>query len=433
MRNKWSDWRKNLGILMLLSVLVCSILAGCSTQEMSKEKAGHKESAKKIEEPTQKTGEPLPEIGQMRDITAQELVNEMTLGWNLGDTLDVCEADRDGDGVVNETAGEGQEVDETLWGNRKTTEEMFLRLKEYGFNSVRIPVTWRGHTGEAPEYVISEAWMDRVEEVVRYAYDNDMFVILNIHHDGGGDPEFGAWICHAAEGGEPKRQVLERYTAVWNQIAKRFQNYSDHLIFESMNEVGFDSLSQEEGMALLCELNQVFVDAIRSSGGNNEKRHLLIAGYWTDIDKTCADNFHMPKDTIEDHQILSVHYYTPWEFCTTDRQNTWGSQEDLELMQTKIGMLEKYFVKKNTPVIIGEYGVGRNDAVSCNYFIENLVKLCHDKKIAAYLWDNGQGAHFDRKTLNWGTDGQLEAMRRAISGKDYQINLHVSVAGTPHR
>lgn len=416
--------KKQLVMILALSALFCSLVTGCSSKSQPTEQKEEKQTVseeKATEKPQDNTGSSLTEPGVMRDITAQQLVDEMTLGWNLGDTLDVCEADRDGDGQVNETAGEGEEVDETLWGNPKTTKAMFDKLKEYGFNAVRIPVTWRDHTGQAPEYAISETWMNRVEEVVRYAYDNGMYVILNIHHDGGGDPDFGAWICHAAEGETQKEEVLARYTAVWQQIAKRFQNYSDYLVFESMNEVGFDSLSQEEGMEILNEINQKFVDIIRRSGGNNEERHLLIAGYWTDIEKTCTGNFQMPKDNIKDREMLSVHYYTPWEFCTTNMQNTWGTKKDLKLMQSKIDMLEEHFVKKNIPVIIGEYGVGRNEEASCNYFIENMVKICHEKKIASYLWDNGQGAHFDRETLGWRTDGQLEALQRAVSGKEYQV------------
>lgn len=413
MKRKNMNWTNRWWILIAVCAVACSIVTGCSSTQ-KEDKAGTV---------TQKQSSGLypSEPAQMRDIAAQELVDEMKLGWNLGDTLDVCEADRDGDGKVNETAADGQEVDETLWGNPRTTKEMFDKLKSLGFNAVRIPVTWRDHTGDAPSYTINEEWMDRVEEVVRYAYDNGMYVILNIHHDGGGDPDFGAWICHAAESEAKKQEVMERYTSLWKQIADRFQNYSDYLIFESMNEVGFDSLDEEEGMELLCEINQAFVDVIRRCGGNNERRYLLIAGYWTDIEKTCEGGFHMPEDTIMDREILSVHYYTPWEFCTTDMQNTWGTKDDVELMENKINMLKERFVDEGVPVIIGEYGVGRNEEASCNYFIENLVKLCHENRIATYLWDNGQGAHFDREKLCWKTEGQLEAMQRAVSDEAYEV------------
>ena len=116
--------------------------------------------------------------GEMRDISSETLVSEMTLGWNLGDTLDVCAADRDGDGKINEAPAEGEEVDETLWGNPKANKKVFEKIKDDGFNSVRIPITWRDHLGKAPDYIISDNWMNRVEEVVNYAYSLDMYCLL---------------------------------------------------------------------------------------------------------------------------------------------------------------------------------------------------------------------------------------------------------------
>ncbi|MDE6852233.1 MAG: glycoside hydrolase family 5 protein [Lachnospiraceae bacterium] len=160
-----------------------------------------------------------------------ELVQDMNLGWNLGNSLDSCVADRDGDGILDDTPSES--VDETLWGNSRTTPEIFTTLKNQGFNAVRIPVTWRDHLGDAPTYLIDEAWMNRVQEVVDYAYDLGMYVIIDLHHDGGDDTEFGAWIRKAST---EKESVLEKYTAIWKQIAERFQDYSDYLIFESVNE-----------------------------------------------------------------------------------------------------------------------------------------------------------------------------------------------------
>lgn len=361
--------------------------------------------------------------GEMRDITSQELVKDMTIGWNLGNTLDVCAADTDGDGQVNETPEEGKEVDETLWGNVKTTEKLFDSLKEDGINAVRIPVTWRDHIVDESTYEINVEWMDRVEEVVRYAYTKDMYVIINLHHDGGGDPDFGAWIRSASESEETKQEVMKKYKAIWSQIAKRFQNYSDYLVFESMNEVGFDDLEQEEAFALLNEFNQTFVDVVRESGGNNAKRHLLIAGYWTDIATTCAAKedgiFKMPKDTIENREILSVHYYTPWEFCTTSQQNTWGTKSDIEQMHRLVDQVEDTFVEQGVPVIVGEYGFGQNEEASCRFFTENFVKYTYDKGIASFLWDNGE--QYDRENMTWKLSGLIDALKRATSGNTYKI------------
>lgn len=176
--------------------------------------------------------------GKMRNITSQQLVEDMTFGWNLGNTLDVCQADRDGDGKINEHVEAGEKVDETLWGNPKATKELFTSLKKNGVNAVRIPVTWRDHMDSNGN--IDREWMDRVQQVVDYAYSQGMYVIINVHHDGGGDPKFGAWIIEESQ--KDYNTFLKKYKNIWKQIAERFKNYSDYLIFESMNEVGFDTL-----------------------------------------------------------------------------------------------------------------------------------------------------------------------------------------------
>lgn len=354
------------------------------------------------------------DYGIMRDITSAELVKEMKIGWNLGNTLDVCQADRDGDGKVNEHVEDGEEVDETLWGNVMTTPVMFDKLKESGVDSVRIPITWRDHLDENDN--IKEDWMNRVQEIVDYAIDRGFYVIINMHHDGGGDPQFGAWIIETAKDDYDK--FYARYSKMWKQIAQRFRDYSDYLIFESMNEVGFDSLPNSEAYALINKINQDFVDIIRSSGGNNEKRHLLIAGYWTDIAKTCDALYKMPTDTIEDRLILSVHYYTPWEFCISGSQKTWGTEAEIKLMTDKVNLLNSTFIEKGIPVIIGEYAGGGSNTEHI-YFCEYFAKLCHDSGIACYLWDNGW--NFNRTTYQWSVSGLMEGLKRATSGKEYEV------------
>ena len=344
---------------------------------------------------------------EMRDISSMELVKDMGLGWNLGDTLDVCQADRDGDGIVNEHVGEGEKVDETLWGNPFATRELFTALKEDGISSVRIPVTWRDHIDEKGN--IDKDWLDRVQEVVDYAYSQDMYVILNVHHDGGGDPKFGAWIIEGAK--NDKEATLDKFKNLWTQIAKRFENYGDKLVFESMNEVGFDGLSDTEKFGLLNEFNQAFVDLIRQSGGNNGKRHLLIAGYWTDIAESCKPLFKMPDDP-ENRCILSVHYYTPWEFCTTNVHNTWGTDAEVKQMEDLYGKLKTTFIDNGVPVIVGEYAASGNDKASCVLFIEKMTSLCGEYGIAPFYWDNG--GQVNRNTYEWRTPEFLEAMKNGL-------------------
>lgn len=355
--------------------------------------------------------------GKMRNITSQQLVEDMTFGWNLGNTLDVCQADRDGDGKVNEHVEAGEKVDETLWGNPKATKELFTSLKKNGVNAVRIPVTWRDHMDSNGN--IDREWMDRVQQVVDYAYSQGMYVIINVHHDGGGDPKFGAWIIEESQ--KNYNTFLRKYKNVWKQIAERFKNYSDYLIFESMNEVGFDTLynkNKADAYNLINKVNQDFVDIIRATGGNNAKRHLLIAGYYTDIERTCDSLYKMPDDKAG-RCILSVHYYTPWDFCTCDIKHTWGTNSEVRQMETLIGKMKKNFVDKGIPVIIGEYAASGSDLSSCIFFIEKLNKLCSDYGIATFIWDNGR--QVNRKTYKWRTPQYLEALKRAISGKDYEV------------
>lgn len=355
--------------------------------------------------------------GKMRNITSQQLVEDMTFGWNLGNTLDVCQADRDGDGKINEHVEAGEKVDETLWGNPKVTKELFTLLKKNGVNAVRIPVTWRDHMDSNGN--IDREWMDRVQQVVDYAYSQGMYVIINVHHDGGGDPKFGAWIIEESQ--NDYNTFLKKYKNVWKQIAERFKNYSDYLIFESMNEVGFDTLynkNKADAYNLINKINQDFVDIIRATGGNNAKRHLLIAGYYTDIERTCDSLYKMPDDKAE-RCILSVHYYTPWDFCTCDIKHTWGTNSEVRQMETLIGKMKKNFVDKGIPVIIGEYAASGSDLSSCIFFIEKLNKLCSDYGIATFIWDNGR--QVNRKTYKWRTPQYLEALKRATSGKDYEV------------
>ena len=355
--------------------------------------------------------------GKMRNITSQQLVEDMTFGWNLGNTLDVCQADRDGDGKINEHVEAGEKVDETLWGNPKATKDLFTSLKKNGVNAVRIPVTGRDHMDSNGN--IDREWMDRVQQVVDYAYSQGMYVIINVHHDGGGDPKFGAWIIEESQ--KDYNTFLKKYKNVWKQIAERFKNYSDYLIFESMNEVGFDTLynkNKADAYNLINKINQDFVDIIRATGGNNAKRHLLIAGYYTDIERTCDSLYKMPDDKAG-RCILSVHYYTPWDFCTCDRKHTWGTNSEVRQMETLIGKMKKNFVDKGIPVIIGEYAASGSDLSSCIFFIEKLNKLCSDYGIATFIWDSG--SQVNRKTYKWRTPQYLEALKRATSGKDYEV------------
>ncbi len=342
------------------------------------------------------------------DMSSQELVSSIRIGWNLGNTLDACVTDRDGaaDGIPEGAA----EIDETLWGNPYATRELFKALTDDGFNAVRIPITWCDHVDENGK--ISSVWMNRVQQVVDYAYSCGMYVIIGMYHDGGTDEEYGAWLGNAVR---DKEGTLERYRRLWEQIAAQFKNYNERLIFESMNEVAFEGQSDNAAYRMLNSFNQEFVDTVRASGGNNSMRHLLIAGYMTDIAKTCDERFIMPNDPAK-KCIVSVHYYTPWEFCRTDLQSEWGTRSEEREMENLVAALKETFTDHGVPVIIGEFAARGSDEASRIFFCEKLVKLCRDSGIACFLWDGGELV--DRETYEWRSEELLNALIRA-SYDDY--------------
>lgn len=340
--------------------------------------------------------------GEMRDITTEELVKDMGFGWNLGNSLD---------GMPEETS----------WGNPLATQELFDKLKADGVKSVRIPITWSDHIGPGPDYKISDERMDRVQEVVDYAYNIGLYVIINIHHDG--SDMSNAWLRKASTDYEG---TLAKFKAVWTQAGERFKDYSDRLIFEDINELGFPDIEQngaptQESFDILNDLNSEFVSLIRSQGGNNEKRFLLVAGYFTDITKS-AKGIVMPDD---DRTFLSLHYYTPWRFCINgqNEDNTtafWGSDADIQELERLFELLKTSFIDNGTPVILGEYGVNtKADPASRVYWLEAVTKICADMGIAPFFWDNGE--EFDRKTNEWRTEGLVERFVRAASGEDYTV------------
>lgn len=239
----------------------------------------------------------------MRKISAKELVKEMKIGWNLGNTMDSVN-----DSIDRASAPEAWE---TAWGNPVTTEQLIAKIIDEGFNVIRFPVSWRNHIGEAPEYKIEEAWMNRVQELVDWAYNRNAFVILNIHHEGWHDPYY-----------ENRDAAAVKLRAVWKQIAARFKDYEERLIFEGMNEprkCGTElewNGGDEEGWNVVNDLNEVFINTIRNSGGNNPDRCLMIPGYAAN----CSVGIrHLNIPEGDDKLIASVHAYEPFDFALNPR------------------------------------------------------------------------------------------------------------------
>ena len=336
--------------------------------------------------------------GVMREgLTALEATRLMGNGINLGNTLEACDNNV---GIKTNTPLSY----ETHWGQPKTTQAMIDGMKAAGFDTIRIPVAWMTNATHLYEgdYTIDADYMDRVEEVVRYARKAGMYVIINDHWDGGWYGMFGS------ESAETRALAMEAYKGMWQQIAERFRDYSDYLIFESANEeLGgrFDEnsplycsdsvvtyLTDDERYALTNEINQTFVDVVRATGGNNATRFLLIAGYSTDINQTCDDRFQMPKDTVDSKLMVSVHYYDPWSYCGASSAvsaTKWGKVSDYEYLDQQLAKMTK-FTEAGYGVVIGEYGaLPCSDGLKDNTLAYHTAFLdaCTKYNLTNCLWD----------------------------------------------
>lgn len=336
--------------------------------------------------------------GVMREgLTALEATRLMGNGINLGNTLEAC----DNNVGIKTNAPLSYE---TYWGQPKTTQAMIDGMKAAGFDTIRIPVAWMTNATHLYEgdYTIDADYMNRVEEVVRYARKAGMYVIVNDHWDGGWYGMFGS------ESAETRALAMEAYKGMWQQIAERFRDYSDYLIFESANEelgTRFDEnsalycsdsvvtyLNDDERYALTNEINQTFVDVVRATGGNNATRLLLIAGYGTNIDQTCDDRFQMPKDTAVSKLMVSVHYYDPWSYCgasSAASATKWGKVSDYEYMDQQLAKMTK-FTEAGYGVVIGEYGaLPCSDGLKDNTLAYHTAFLdaCTKYDLTNCLWD----------------------------------------------
>lgn len=311
-------------------------------------------------------------VEQFRELSAQELVAEMGMGWNLGNTFD---------------GHTGFTPNETLWQNVTTTKECIKAVHDLGFNTVRIPVTWGTMIDDENGYAIDEAWISRVQDVVDYCVSQDMYAIINIHHDGA---EQTGWLRIATDDMDA---LEEKYAGVWKTIAERFAGYDEHLIFESMNEVRGEKMTTEKENEIISNLNQIFVDTVRASGGNNDKRFLVVTGQYNYIiSVTKEDNgFTLPEDTAKNRIIVSVHDYTPWGFCGQDDMNTTEtSLKQLEANKRELKPLYDTYTSKGIPVIVGEYGcINKDNASERAYYLEGMNRIFAQYGLTGIYWDQG--------------------------------------------
>ena len=305
-------------------------------------------------------------------MTGEELMKELKIGWNLGNTFDAPGG-------------------ETAWGNPFTTPELLQYVKELGFNTIRIPITWHTHVGQAPEYIIDETWLKRVDTVVNQALDAGLYVIINSHHD-------NEVYMPTAENAESAETYL---TAIWAQIAEHFKDADYRLIFQTMNEPRVAGTSYEwwvdtnnadcmAAVEVVNRLNQAAVDTIRATGGNNADRFIIVSPYAANSTAARLSSFRLPNDPAG-KLIVSVHAYTPYDLClnTDPAKNTFSPAGAGEIKSIMAG-LNRMYIQKGIPVIIDEMGVVNKDNPEAKYeWAKTYISLAKENGMPCVWWDNG--------------------------------------------
>lgn len=376
------------------------------------------------------------------DLNQSQIVEAMGPGWNLGNQLE----------SVTDNVPE-----ETNWGNPVITEKLIQSVKAAGFKSIRIPVSYFAKIDDDKDYTIDSKWLDRVQEVVNYCIKNDLYAVINIHGDGYNTIDGGWLLCN----GKNQTEIKKKYKKVWKQIAERFKNYDEHLLFESMNEEFDGSYSEpnKENYQNINDYNQIFVDTVRKTGDNNTKRWLIIPGWNTNIDYTAGDyGFKLPTDQYRNKSIdkeeqrimISVHYYSPWDFCGGENCviTQWGNEADdpsktsttcdETYMKNQLNLMKTTFADKGYPVFIGEYGsIDKTSYDSENeyyraYFARKLCQLSRKNGCIPMYWDNGyNGVHgfglFDRTTCEITQPVIIDAIMEGFGQKASQNSTLMSV------
>ncbi len=335
---------------------------------------------------------------------ALNFVKALQVGWNLGNTFDSSNEE----GVAE--SDEEHLKYETLWGNPVTTKELIQAVKDAGFQTIRIPVSWHNHA-IGDDYQINEAWMKRVREVVDYAIELDMYVILNCHHD---NTKVGGYYPNT----EYKESSIAYLTAIWKQISENFKNYDEHLIFETLNEprmvgtnyewwIESNNASCKDAVACINAYNQAIVDVIRASGGNNTNRYVMVPGYCASADGALNSGFELPADSAENRLIISVHAYTPYSFALAAPEDS-GKGETFDHtsvsytkeIDTFMDKLYEKYVKNGIPVVIGEWG-SRNKHNNAQERVNHAgyyIAAASARGMVCCWWDNngfnGSGENF---------------------------------------
>ncbi len=306
----------------------------------------------------------------MRDIPSTQIVEEMLIGWNLGNTLDA-------------------DPGETAWGNPLTTQAMISAVHAAGFGTVRIPVTWGHHIGGPPDYPVDAEWMARVEEVANYVLSTGMYAIINTHHD--------EWVSVMPSANHD--EVANQLGVLWTQIATRFRDYGDHLVFETLNEPRTRDDTEwiggtPEARAVLNSYNLAAVNAIRATGGNNAIRHIMIPTHAANPSDTTINDLQIPNS--DPKIIVSLHTYYPNAFSFGNGDTSWGDGTDRAEMEAELDRIYNLLPATGRAVVIGEWGsVHQNNTADRARHAETYAQLVTERGMCPIWWDNGaiaQGA-----------------------------------------
>jgi len=318
-----------------------------------------------------------PVLEKMTELDAWAAVAQMSPGINIGNTLE------------NTTSWE------TGWGNPPISKEFVESLARLGFKTVRLPVAWDTY---AVDGRIQPEKISRVSEVVGWITGAGMFCVLNIHWDGG-------WIDSGSKEKFPDSyatfspEAEKKFRSYWEQISTFFAGKNEKLIFEALNEeTNFSNAgSTQKAYATLARVNQLFIDTVRKTGANNPKRLLIVTGYSTDIAKTCSNGYQLPKDTIPGKLFISVHYYTPYQFCglTEDADwgkvmSTWGSPDDLKQLDVLFDQMQGFCARNDIPAFIGEFSVTtKKESASRIRWVSAVANAAISRGMIPVLWDTG--------------------------------------------
>lgn len=351
--------KKTVSLLLLICILLS--MAGCGGGSTGTE-------------PTETTPPTTTEPEELykNTMTGEELMNEMKIGWNLGNTFDAPDG-------------------EMSWGMPATTKEMIEKIHELGFNTLRMPISWHKHVGEAPDYIIDEAWLKRVEMIVNYALELDMYVIINAHHD-------NSIYYPAPDNAETGKTYLN---AIWTQIAEYFKDYDHHLIFQAMNEPRVEGTSYEwavdvknedcmAAVEVVNQLNQTAVDAIRATGGMNKERWIIVSPYVANAQAAVLTSFRLPEDEAG-KLIVSVHAYSPYNLClnVNSPESTYTDRMASEFTGFMKSVNRK-FIQNGIPVIIDEMGcINKNNPDDRYAWAKAYVAAAKEYGMVCCWWDNG--------------------------------------------